>query len=157
MKRKRIIVARTGTPWAASPLLIAAAVALSISQSFAAQPSGDARAFLPPDQGERGCWASVFDGTAFRGDAARLTGRSFIERFDSDPQVLEPDLRNVGGQDFFQRIDSLIVGPHAKLIAYAGQWFDAAEITFLPNARVSDLRKLNFANRIESVKLVCVH
>lgn len=112
--------------------------------------------FLPPYTGEQGCWVSIFDDKNFRGDAARLAGPTYIEKFKTDSRVVEPDLRSVGGQDFFRRIDSVIVGPNARMIAYAGQWFSAAEITFLPNARVPDLDVLNFSNRIESVKVQCV-
>jgi hypothetical protein len=112
------------------------------------------KSFLPP-YGDQGCWVSIFDGKNFRGESARIAGPDYIERFVTKPGTVEPDLRNVGGQDFFRRIDSLIVGPHARLIAYAGQWFSGAEITFLPNARVPDLDVLNFSNRIESVKVRC--
>ena len=132
------------------------AFVFALATSHAAGSAGDQQAFLPPYQGDRGCWASIFDGVDFRGEAARLTGPTFVEKFQSESKVVEPDLRNVGGQDFFRRIDSLIVGPNAKLVAYAGQWFSAAEITFLPNARVADLGTINFRNRIESVKLQCV-
>jgi hypothetical protein len=130
--------------------MFACAVAAPVSAA-----EGDQRAFLPP-YGTQGCWVSIFDEKNFMGQSARMAGPTFIEKFDTEGRIVEPDLRNVGGQDFFRRIDSLIVGPNAKLIAYAGQWFSAAEITFLPNARVADLDVLNFSDRIESVKLRCV-
>ena len=132
----------------ASSLMICTLLAVA---GHAAEPP-----FLPPYTGEQGCWVSIFDAKNFRGDAARLTGPTFVEKFETAGKIVEPDLRNVGGQDFFRRIDSMIVGPNARVIAYAGQWFSAAEITFLPNARVADLDVLNFSDRIESLKVQCV-
>lgn len=144
------------------PLWRKAAGARRVARAFfvslavlAAQAHSAELPFVTP-YGNRGCWVSIFDGKDFMGDAARLTGPTFLEKFDSSGKIVEPDLREVGGQDFVRRIDSIIVGPHARAIAYAGQWFSAAEITFRPNARVPDLDVLNFSNRIESLKVQCV-
>ena len=129
---------------------------LFVSLAILAAPAQSADLPFVTPYGDRGCWVSIFDGKDFTGAAARLSGPTFLEKFDSSGNVVEPDLRRVGGQDFMRRIDSIIVGPHARAIAYAGQWFSAAEITFRPNARVPDLDVLNFSNRIESLKVQCV-
>jgi hypothetical protein len=65
----------------------------------------------------------VFGDRNFRGEAVQLTSPTFAETFETMRPPLQPDLRNVDGQTFLKRMQSLTVGPHARLIAYEGQQF----------------------------------
>lgn len=121
----------------------------------AAAPAFAVDAYLPPHTGGQGCWASIFDGTDYRGARAHLTGPTFLEHFKTDP-VVEPDLKDVGGQRFLRAVDSLVVGPNARVIAYEGVNFSGIELVFPPGTHVGDLNRFNFAERVRSLKVQCV-
>jgi hypothetical protein len=59
-------------------------------------------------------------------------------------------------REFFQRTRSLIVGPEARLVAYAEPGFRKEILTFEPRREVEDLRALGFPERIASLKILCV-
>ena len=108
---------------------------------------------LTPYEGE-GCWVAVFQGSNYRPPTARMSGPTFLENFMTGP-VLTPDLEAVGGQEFLTRIDSLIVGPHAVFLVYAGENFSGETQEFGPGQRVSDLSAMDFSAKAKSAKVRC--
>jgi hypothetical protein len=120
-----------------------------------ALPAWAVDAYLPPHTGSQGCWVSIFGEDGYRGPRAQLTGRTYAENFRTGP-VVDPDLRDVGGQSFFRAIDSMVVGPNARVIAYAGGNFSGIELVLRPGTTIADLDIVNFGDRIESLKVQCV-
>ena len=91
----------------------------------------------------------------------------FIEIFEDDN--FDPDdphvvlqgpkeyatLKNLAGKDWSNDIESVIVGSNATVRAYEDKDFKGTEIAFVPGQRVANLGKLDMANDIESLKIVC--
>ncbi|HEX6268322.1 MAG TPA: hypothetical protein VFZ81_15665 [Burkholderiales bacterium] len=105
---------------------------------------------LHPQAGE-GCWVRFFDSENFERPRGRLDGGLYIN------SIANPGL--IGRMDekqFLQRSSSLIVGPEAKLIAYAEPGFSKEILTFEPRREVKDLRALGFPERVASLKILCV-
>lgn len=100
------------------------------------------------------CWVSIFDGKEFQPPSARLTGPTYLGKPETGP-VVHDDLRNVGGKDFVDRIDSLIVGPRARITVYDQIRYSGNSLSFGPNERIPDLAAHGFENRIESIKVDC--
>ncbi len=100
------------------------------------------------------CWVTIYDGKQFEPPGARLEGPTFLEEPETGP-VVTLDLRDVGGQDFIDRIDSLIVGPRARITVYAEPTYSGDRVSFGPGEKVPDLAAHNFANRIRSIKVQC--
>lgn len=120
----------------------------------AAAAAGDDKPILVPPYEATPCWVSVFDGKGFQPPAARLNGPTFVENSIMEP-VLTPDLRNVGGQDFIDRIDSLIVGPRGRVTVFDQPNFSGNRRSFGPGEKVPDLSVHGFDNRIESIRMNC--
>lgn len=114
----------------------------------------DDRPVLTPPYEDSPCWVSIFGGKNFQPPAARLTGPTYVKSRKTQP-VDEIDLRNVGGRDFIDRIDSLIVGPRARITIYDRPRYSGRQLSFGPGERVPDLAVHGFDNRIESIKVVC--
>ena len=115
------------------------------------------------------CWLDVYDKTNFEGAHARIEGPA---------ELLS--LGKLAGEDWSNRIDSLIVGPKAQVIAFRQEHFredqsgqpyhgdaiknwggDAKsysdlEITFTPGQKEHHLGELNFHQNINSLKIKCV-
>ncbi|WP_447978366.1 hypothetical protein [Candidatus Nitrospira bockiana] len=95
---------------------------------------------------DKDCWIEVFDDDKYDAD---------------DPHVKIPgpqefaSLKNLGGRDWANDIESVIVGPSATVHAYSDKDFHGTELAFTPNQRVPDLAKLDMANDIESMKISC--
>lgn len=120
--------------------------------------------------GEEGCWADFFDHTEYNGDHLRLEG----------PVQLD-NLRNVNGENWDVRIDSMKVGPKAKLAVFENIDFkltlkemakypdlmrslgvteqdirEDSELIFGSKTVIHDLSDFNFRNKIRSLKIDCV-
>lgn len=91
-----------------------------------------------------GCWAKIHDGEDFSGRTLTLMG--------------DQNLRNLEfgiGNDWEGDIDSVEVGPKAKLTLYDDEHFADDPRELGPNARVGDLHEALFDEGIESLRLAC--
>jgi len=91
----------------------------------------------------------------------------FIEIFEDDnfdpddPHVVlqgpkdYASLKNIGGKDWANDIESVIVGSNATVRTYEDKDFKGTELALLPGQRVKNLGKLDMANDIESMKISC--
>jgi len=91
----------------------------------------------------------------------------FIEIFEDDN--FDPDdphivlqgpkeyasLKDIGGKDWANDIESVIVGTNATVRAYEDRDFKGTELALVPGQRVKNLGKLDMANDIESMKITC--
>ncbi len=107
-----------------------------------------------PPYGGQGCWVSIFKKEGFGPPSARIDGPTFVASTKTRP-VVEPDLRNVGGQNFVRKIHSLITGPDAAVVVYAQTNYTGARHEFGPGKKVSDLSS-GFAQPIASMRVRCV-
>jgi hypothetical protein len=55
----------------------------------------------------------------------------------------------------FIRAQSVVLGPEARLVAYAEPGFRDELATFEPRQHVPDLREIGFARRVASLKITC--
>ena len=91
----------------------------------------------------------------------------FIEIFEDDnfdaddPHVVlqgpkeYASLKDVGGKDWANDIESVIVGTNATVRVYEDKDFKGTELALVPGQRVKNLGKLDMANDIESMKIAC--
>ena len=91
----------------------------------------------------------------------------FIEIFEDDnfdaddPHVVlqgpkeYASLKDIGGKDWANDIESVIVGTNATVRAYEDKDFKGTELALVPGQRVKNLGKLDMANDIESIKIAC--
>jgi len=91
----------------------------------------------------------------------------FIEIFEDDnfdaddPHVVlqgprdYASLKNIGGKDWANDIESVIVGSNATVRTYEDKDFKGTELALVPGQRVQNLGKLDMANDIESMKITC--
>lgn len=115
-------------------------------QKTAAEPEGIIFVITTSDLAERtGCWAKVYDGLNF-------TGRNMTLVEGMDLPNLE--FSSFGYDDWEGDIDSVVVGPKAKLTLYGGENFTDPDKSIGPNSRISSLSKPNFDD-IESIKMTC--
>lgn len=91
-----------------------------------------------------GCWAKIHDGEDFSGRTLTLMGDQSL-----------PNLEFGVGEDWEGDIDSVEVGPNAKLTLYDDANFADDPRNFGPNARIGDLHKAMFDEGIESLRLAC--
>lgn len=117
-----------------------------------------------------GCWADFFEYAQYIGEHFRLEG----------PIQLR-NLRNVKGDNWDLRIDSIMVGPRAKVTVYENIDFkltltemakypqlmkslgiteqdirEESEIIFPPKEEVHHLGEYNFHKKVRSIKIECV-
>ena len=116
--------------------------------------------------------ASVLVLTGLPADAAdtemqAVDKNCFIEIFEDDN--FDPDdphivlqgpkeyasLKDIGGKDWANDIESVIVGTNATVRAYEDRDFKGTELALVPGQRVKNLSKLDMANDIESMKITC--
>lgn len=115
------------------------------------------------------CWIEVFDRTDFEGNRVRIEG----------PAAL-PSLTRLGGGDWSDRIESVVVGPAASVTVYRNEglrlepepgpayhgeaiksWGESPEaysdqqVTFGPGKREHHLGELRFHRNIRSLKVTC--
>lgn len=95
---------------------------------------------------DKNCWADLFEDTGFDLD-------------DPHVRVLGPfesaTLEDVAGQKWNNEIESLVVGPNARVYAYKDRDFSGTEGIFVANQRISDLGELALSDDIESLKIKC--
>lgn len=115
------------------------------------------------------CWVDFYQDSQYTGKHLRLEG----------PVQLE-NLKNVQGENWELCIDSLKVGPRAKVTLFENTNFkltlkemekypdllkslgltekdamEDKELIFIPNTQVHDLSDFNFRNKIRSLKIDC--
>jgi hypothetical protein len=91
-----------------------------------------------------GCWAKIFDGRNFTGRALTLLGDQSLANLEFPV-----------GNDWEGDIDSLEVGPKAKLVLFKDENFADKQRALQPNEKVSDLHKNIFSEGVESLRLTC--
>jgi hypothetical protein len=94
----------------------------------------------------KNCWVEIYEDDNFDQDDPHV----ILE----GPQEFAT-LKNLGGRDWTDDIESIIVGPGATVKAYSKRDFQGTEVTFTPNQRVAKLSKLNMSNEIESLRVTC--
>ena len=115
-----------------------AAIALSAIPAFAAD--------LETQVIDKNCYIEVFDGDDFVMDDAHYKIQGPKE-FAS--------LKDLGGKNWNNDIESVIVGSNAKVKAYSDKDFKGTEPAFAPGQRVPNLGKMNMKDDIESMKIAC--
>ena len=119
-------------------LPIIAAFALSVSPAVAAD--------LETQVIDKNCWVEVFDDDDF-------------DMNDAHYKIQGPkefaSLTDVGGKDWNNDIESVIVGSNARVKAYSKKDFKGTELAFAPGQRVPNLGKLDMKDDIESMKIAC--
>jgi hypothetical protein len=120
--------------------------------------------------GNENCWAEFFQHSDYAGPHFRLAG----------PVELD-NLQNLNGENWASRIDSLKVGPKAKLVVFENINFkltlkeiakypdlirslgsteqdvkEDSELIFGTNATIHDLSDFNFHHKIRSLKMDCI-
>jgi beta/gamma crystallin len=115
-----------------------AAIAFSVAPSMAAD--------LETQVIDKNCYVEVFDDDDFdmKDDHYKIQGP---KEFAS--------LRDVGGKDWNNDIESVIVGTNARVKAYSDKDFKGTELAFAPGQRVPNLGKLDMKDDIESMKIAC--
>jgi hypothetical protein len=95
---------------------------------------------------DKNCWIEVFDDDDFdmKDDHYKIQGP---KEFAS--------LTDVGGKNWNNDIESVIVGSNARVKAYSEKDFKGTELAFAPGQRVPNLGKLNLKDDIESMKIAC--
>ena len=88
------------------------------------------------------CYIDIWREADFRGETRRLHG-----------PASHPHLHFREG-DWGNDIGSLRLGPHAFVLAFRGENYADAMLTLGPNDQISDLRALQFADDIESLRLI---
>ncbi|RYF76582.1 MAG: hypothetical protein EOO22_01640 [Comamonadaceae bacterium] len=92
-----------------------------------------------------GCWAQFFSRRNFEGDVATLVGPAELQTLDDG-----------AGRTLKREIDSVLVGPRARLQVYEHAMFKDRTVDFPANSREGGLiRKLGFGGRIEAMRLSC--
>jgi hypothetical protein len=120
--------------------------------------------------GNEKCWAEFFEKSNYEGSHFRLAG----------PIQLD-NLKNVNGENWASRIDSIKVGPKASLVIFENINFkltlkemakypdlmralglteqdvkEDSELIFGANANIHDLSDFNFHHKIRSLKIDCI-
>lgn len=120
--------------------------------------------------GDKGCWAEFFDGSQYTGKHFLLEGPAQLK-----------DLNNVNGENWNLRIDSIKVGPKAKVTVFENPDFkmtlkemakypelmhslgitendirEDSELIFNADSKVHDLSDFNFHKKIKSLKIECI-
>jgi len=115
-----------------------AAIALGAAPAFAAD--------LETQVVDKNCYIEVFDDDDFdmKDDHYKIQGP---KEFAS--------LKDVGGKNWNNDIESVIVGSNATVKAYSDKDFKGTELAFAPGQRVPNLGKLDMKDDIESLKISC--
>jgi hypothetical protein len=107
----------------------------------------------PPQLDRRfgeGCWVRFFEAPAFEQPLGRLAGALYVN------SLARPGLiGRMSEAEFFGRSRSLVVGPEARLIAYAEPGFREQIFALEPGREVKDLRELGFPEKTASLKILC--
>lgn len=104
---------------------------------------------LDPNYGE-GCWVRFFEEPGLEHPLGRLSGAMYIN------SIAGPGLiGSMNEEQFFRRARSLVVGPEARLTAYAERGFREEVFSLEPGREVKDLHALGFPKKIASLKILC--
>ena len=95
---------------------------------------------------DKNCYIEVFDDDDFDMDDAHYKIQGPKE-FAS--------LKDVGGKNWNNDIESVIVGSNARVQAYSDKDFKGTQLAFEPGQRVPNLGKLDMKDEIESMKISC--
>lgn len=115
------------------------------------------------------CWGEFFQESQYKGKSFRLQG----------PVKLD-NLRSVAGENWESRIDSLVVGPKARVTVFEHKNFkmtlkemekypellqslgltekdamEDKELIFIAGSKIHDLSDFNYRNKIRSLKIDC--
>lgn len=104
---------------------------------------------LDPKYGE-GCWVRFFEEPGLERPLGRLAGAVYVNSL-SGPGLIG----GMNEEEFFRRVRSLVVGPEARLTAYAERGFSKEMFTLEPGREVEDLRALGFPKQVASLKILC--
>ena len=115
-----------------------AAIAFGAAPAFAAD--------LETQVIDKNCYVEVFDDDDFdmKDDHYKIQGP---KEFAS--------LKDVGGKNWNNDIESVIVGSNATVKAYSEKDFKGTELAFASGQRVPNLGKLDMKDDIESLKISC--
>jgi hypothetical protein len=140
----------------AARLTLAATVAVGIAGSGGVLAAGD-------------CWLDIYERTDFTGAHVRIEGPAELA-----------SLRNLNGENWGNRIESLMVGPKAQIQAFRSEGFKEEpvaqpyhgeaiqawkekpeslsdqQITFGPGKKAHHLGELGFHHNINSLKIGCM-
>jgi hypothetical protein len=140
---------KLGTNHAMDPAVGKAALLALIGLTLPA-----AAADLHPPQLDRkfgeGCWVRFFEDADLKRPLGRLAGALYINSL-SGPLLIG----QMNEEEFFRRARGAVVGPEARLIAYAERGFRDELFTLEPGREVKDLRALGFAEKVASLKILC--
>ena len=119
-------------------LTLFAAIAFGTAPAFAAD--------LETQVIDKNCYIEVFDDDDFdmKDDHYKIQGP---KEFAS--------LKDLGGKNWNNDIESVIVGSNATVKAYSDKDFKGTELAFAPGQRVPNLGKLDMKDDIESLKVSC--
>lgn len=104
---------------------------------------------LDPQHGD-GCWVRFFNEPNFERPLGNLAGPMYINSL-SEPGLIG----EMNEEQFFRRVRSAVVGPEAKLLAYAEPGFRKELFTLEPNREVNDLQAIGFPKNVASLKIDC--
>jgi hypothetical protein len=104
---------------------------------------------VAPKPHER-CWVRFFGAEDFKQPLGRLPGGLYIQSIAGPGLVDDMEL-----QDFFERTESLVMGPEARLVGYAERGFVGEVLALEPRRKVANLRALGFPERLASMKIIC--
>jgi hypothetical protein len=119
-------------------LPVVAAIAFSTAPVFGAD--------LETQVIDKNCYIEVFDDDDFDMDDAHYKIQGPKE-FAS--------LKDLGGKNWNNDIESVIVGSNARVKAYSDKDFKGTELAFAPCQRIQNLGKLDMKDDIESMKIAC--
>jgi hypothetical protein len=92
-----------------------------------------------------GCWAQFYSQRNFQGEMVTLVGPAIIQTLDKGT-----------ARQLKRDIDSVSVGPRAKLELFENSMFKDRAVSLPANTRVGGLMtRLSFRGRIEAVRLSC--
>jgi hypothetical protein len=99
---------------------------------------------------EEGCWVHFFADPDFAQPMDRLNGALYVN------SVAPPGfIGRYSEKEYLRRARSVVVGPEARLLAYAEPGFEAEIFAFGPGHKERDLTGLEFARRVASLKVLC--
>lgn len=92
------------------------------------------------------CWAEIYMNAEFDKNGPRL--------LLVGPHELAT-LKGLNDQNWDNDIESIIVGPEARMVLYEGSEFEGRTLVLAPSQTLGDLSIANMKNDIESLRLSC--
>ncbi|MBN2080915.1 hypothetical protein JW859_01785 [bacterium] len=97
---------------------------------------------------ESGCWVEIYEDDWYEDCWDRISGPGNFY-----------NMRNLPGADkgdWGDEVDSLIVGPHAKVAVYEDEDFSDKKAVFGPNSQIPVLDRYGLGDEIDSMKIYYV-